>query len=219
MVSKPKDLVPDLQRSGVVYKIHCANCPKVYIGQTKRRLSQRLTEHKRAVKVADFNSSALAEHAWCASHPVDWENTRVLSNCSDYHSRLVQEAIFIRSTSHTLNRDNGTLPAIYDDLVYRCQLLYHLRVFYTQVILCCLCHVLFHVFTSIVYTFLFLFPVSTFHLSSPISPLLLCLHSVFSLMMVAERMSFFSTSDLVILLHLSCICKCPLIKFRVCQQE
>ena len=117
MVSKPKDLVPDLQRSGVVYKIHCANCPKVYIGQTKCRLSQRLTEHKRAVKAADFNSSVLAEHAWCASHPVDWEITRVLSNCSDYHSRLVQEAIFIRSTSHTLNRDNGTLPAIYDDLV------------------------------------------------------------------------------------------------------
>ena len=45
MLSKPKDQVPDLQRSGVVYNIHCACCPKVYIGQTGRRLSQQLTEH------------------------------------------------------------------------------------------------------------------------------------------------------------------------------
>ena len=90
-------------------------CPKVYIGQIGRRLSQRLTEHKRAVMMADFNSSALAEHAWSAGHPVDWENTHVLSNCSDYHSRLFQEAIFIRSTSHTPIRDTGTLPHVYDD--------------------------------------------------------------------------------------------------------
>ena len=47
MLSKPKDQVPDLQRSGVVYSIHCACCPKVYIGQTGRRLSQRLTEQSR----------------------------------------------------------------------------------------------------------------------------------------------------------------------------
>ena len=42
---------PDLQRSGVVYNIHCACCPKVYIGQTGRRLSQWLTEHKGGVKM------------------------------------------------------------------------------------------------------------------------------------------------------------------------
>ena len=34
MLSKPKDQVPNLQQSGVVYSIHCACCPKVYIGQT-----------------------------------------------------------------------------------------------------------------------------------------------------------------------------------------
>ena len=116
LLSRPKHRVPELQRSGVIYKIPCANCPMVYIGQTGRRLCQRLSEHKRAVRAADFNSSALAEHAWSAS-PVDWENTCVLSSCPDYHSRMIQEAIHIRSTNHTLNRDTGNLPPVYDDLV------------------------------------------------------------------------------------------------------
>ena len=99
LVSSPKDRIPDLQRSGVVYKIPCAVCPAAYIGQTGRRLCQRLDEHKRAVKGADFNSSALAEHAWTEGHPVDWQNVSILSCCLDSHHRLVKEAILIR-TSH-----------------------------------------------------------------------------------------------------------------------
>ena len=74
LLSRSKDQVPDLQRSGVVYKIPCAVCSKVYIGQTGRRLCQRISEHNRAVKSANFNSSTLAEHAWSAGHPVDWDN-------------------------------------------------------------------------------------------------------------------------------------------------
>ena len=114
---RPRDCVHDLQHSGVVYEIKCGHCPKVYIGQTGRRLSQCLAEHKWAVKSADFNSSALAEHARSASHPIAWENTRILSNCTDLHSRLIEEAILIRNTSHTLNRDTGSLPSVYDNLI------------------------------------------------------------------------------------------------------
>ena len=116
MLSKPKDCIPDLQRSGVVYKIPCANCPASYIGQTGRRLHQRLDEHKRAVRQADFNTSALAEHAWHHEHPVDWTKVEVLSNPRDCTTRLVEEALAIRSTTHTLNRDTGTLPSEYDNL-------------------------------------------------------------------------------------------------------
>ena len=119
LLSRPKDLVPDLQRSGVVYSIPCASCPAKYIGQTGRRLCQRLDEHKRAVKGADFNSSALAEHAWSKGHPVDWTNTKVLSSCPEYHSRLVEEAIRIRTTDSVLNRDIGSLPSVYDNLLHK----------------------------------------------------------------------------------------------------
>ena len=116
MISKPKDRVPSIQKSGVVYKIPCASCPASYIGQTGRKLRQRLDEHRRAVRQADFNASALAEHAWTMEHPVDWDNVQVLSNPRDFTTRLVEEAIAIRNTSNTLNRDKGALPPEYDNL-------------------------------------------------------------------------------------------------------
>ena len=100
----------------MVYKILCAACPAAYIGQTGRRLCQCLGEHKRAVKDADFNSSALAEHAWTKGHPIDGQSASVLSSCPDYHYRLVKEAILIRTTS-VLIRDTGTLPPEYDNLI------------------------------------------------------------------------------------------------------
>ena len=78
MLSHPKDPVPDLQRRDVVYKIPCAACSSSYIGQTGRKLSHRLDEHRHAVRQADFNSSALAEHAWTCDHAVDWSNVKVL---------------------------------------------------------------------------------------------------------------------------------------------
>jgi len=117
LLSKPKDPVPELQRSGVVYRVPCAACPASYVGQTGRRLCQRMEEHRRAVRAADFNTSALAEHAWSAGHPVDWEGTSVLTSCPEHHSRLVHEAILIRTTDHTLNRDSGVLPPEYMSLL------------------------------------------------------------------------------------------------------
>ena len=116
MLSHPKDPVPDLQRRDVVYKIPCAACSSSYIGQTGRKLSQRLDEHRRAFRQADFNSSALAEHAWTCDHAVDWSNVKVLSNPRDYTTRMLEEAVFIRQTRDNLNRDCGSLPAEYENL-------------------------------------------------------------------------------------------------------
>ena len=113
-MSSPKDRIPDLQRSGVVYKIPCAVCPAACIGQTGRGLCQRLDEHKRGVKGADFNSFALAEHAWTEGHPVHWENVSILSCCPDSHHRLVKEAM---TSTNILNRDIGMLPPEYDNLL------------------------------------------------------------------------------------------------------
>ena len=115
VLSHPKDPVPDLLRQSVVYRILCASCNSSYIGQTGRKLFQRLDKHKRAVRQVDFNSSALAEHAWTCDHAVDWTNVKVLSNPRDYTTRMLEEAVFIRQTRDTLNRDCGTLPAEYEN--------------------------------------------------------------------------------------------------------
>jgi len=102
MLSRPKDVIPDIQKSGVVYKIPCASCPASYIGQTGRRLQQRLDEPKRAIRQTDFNASPLAEHVWTEQRQVNWSNVVVVSNPRDHTIRLVEEALIIRSTTNVL---------------------------------------------------------------------------------------------------------------------
>ena len=58
------------------------------------------------VRQADFNSSALGEHAWTCDHPVDWSNVKVLPNPRDYTTCMLEEAVF----------RCGSLPAEYENL-------------------------------------------------------------------------------------------------------
>ena len=94
----------------------CSKCPASYIGQTGRRLEQRVKEHKRSVAQADFNSSALAEHTWTLEHEVDWKSVKGVSNARDLATRLAEEAATIRSTKDVLNKDGGTLAPEYENL-------------------------------------------------------------------------------------------------------
>ncbi len=46
-----------------MYSIPCS-CGKVYIGETTRRLEQRVKEHQDICKRGDEKVSVIAEHAW-----------------------------------------------------------------------------------------------------------------------------------------------------------
>ena len=117
ILSHPKDRVPDDEKSDVIYKISCGDCDASYVGQTGRALKTRLTEHQKAVRNADFSSSALAQHAWDNSHRIDWTSICVLGSEPRLPSRLSREAIHIRRQSTPLNRDRGSLPDVYDFLI------------------------------------------------------------------------------------------------------
>ena len=43
---RPKDCVAERELTDVVYQVPCAVCLATYVGQTSRRLNQRLSEHK-----------------------------------------------------------------------------------------------------------------------------------------------------------------------------
>ena len=117
LLSRAKDRVLDLDKSNIVYRVPCAGCAASYVGQTRRRLAQRLEEHKRSVTAGDFVSSALAEHAWTEGHHVSWDSVSVLASAPDLTTRLALESVHIRSTAHALNRDRGSLSSIYDGLL------------------------------------------------------------------------------------------------------
>ena len=61
---KPKDPIPTLKKTGVVYRVPCKDCDVqyTYIGETGRALGTRRIEHERAVRLEKTEKSALAEH-------------------------------------------------------------------------------------------------------------------------------------------------------------
>ena len=121
-VFQASDDHPKDQHSGVVYRIPCASCPASYISQTGCRLYQHIEEHKQAVSQADFNSSALADHAWTLEHLIDWSNVEVLANPREYRmarkfSRIGRwqrfcEKIFTVRRSQSTKHDNHKISRL-----------------------------------------------------------------------------------------------------------
>lgn len=103
LLRSPKDKEP-LNVPGV-YKIPC-ECGKSYIGETRRNIATRLTEHIRSVKNVDTGTSAVAEHAQESNHFLRFDKVSVLAKEKFMVPRKVREAIEI-SRHPNFNRDGG----------------------------------------------------------------------------------------------------------------
>ena len=93
---RPKDPGPIEERKGVVYSIPCVECSSVYIGQTGRSLKQRISEHRRALKNGDVQTSALAEHVFKTGHAVDLSQSEVLDHHQHTTTRCMLESWYIQ---------------------------------------------------------------------------------------------------------------------------
>mgnify|MGYP001545966652 CR=1 FL=1 len=128
----PKD---KLEAGDGVYSIDCKNCSGKYIGETKRKLNTRVKEHRdEAEKVGSslpFTranrkqsqsqqwSSAITDHTVQNNHIMDWDSARIVQKESDWRTRGIIEALWIRKTRTNINRDEGRhhLTHLYDDLL------------------------------------------------------------------------------------------------------
>ncbi|MCY4642660.1 MAG: hypothetical protein OXC41_08225, partial [Gammaproteobacteria bacterium] len=71
---------------------------------------------RRALISGDVQQSAVAEHASNQMQDIDLEKAEV--DCHPhYHQRCALEAWHIRTDPHTMNRDGGPLPMVYNPLV------------------------------------------------------------------------------------------------------
>jgi hypothetical protein len=85
----------------VVYKIPCADCNSVYIGETRRHIHKRFNEHKQCIlKEIDIekasenqNFSRLALHAKIKKHNINWEKATVIRSERKTKMRKVLEAL------------------------------------------------------------------------------------------------------------------------------
>ena len=122
ILTSPKDPIAEHEKSRLIYKIPCADCEFVYVGQTKRDLKSRVAEHKRAVKNAEPEKSALCEHLMLFDHRINWEESTVLKYVNSYRRRLIAESWFINAHTNVINRSDGeTLPSVYRSLAKSAQ--------------------------------------------------------------------------------------------------
>ena len=64
---------------GIVYKLSCQNCLVNYIGESGRRLRDRMSEHKNYINNRKQNFNVYA-HVRDFSHVFDFENVKSLIN-------------------------------------------------------------------------------------------------------------------------------------------
>ena len=76
-LSKLKSVLPVMSRSNVIYKVHCNNCDKFYVGKTKRILKQRLHEHQ------TDEHSALLRHSMDSKHSIAYDEPVVIASDVD----------------------------------------------------------------------------------------------------------------------------------------
>ena len=117
MLVHPKDPVTVAKKKGVIYSISCAECPRTYIGQTRRSLNIHLQEHHRALKNAHVAASAVAEHVFQAGHSVDLSKASVIDFHPPTQTHCLLESWHIQHHQAPLNREKGPLPGLYATLL------------------------------------------------------------------------------------------------------
>lgn len=103
-LSALKDRTTLLDRSGI-YRASCGDCDAVYVGQTGRKLSKRINEHK------SKNDSAVYKHCSLMGHDPDHANFELLHTCGKGRTMNALEEIetakildrnSLNDTTHTL---------------------------------------------------------------------------------------------------------------------
>jgi len=102
-----KDLLPNISRMNVVYRINCRDCDASYVGQTGRRLKTRLTEHCNHIKRNSVQNSVITDHR-LQNHGFKWDEVEVLDNEPVLGKRLMSEMIFIKRQINGLNKQQDT---------------------------------------------------------------------------------------------------------------
>ena len=105
-----KDCTPSQHEHNVIYELTCPNhdCSDTYIGETGRRIAERIKEHGTA-----DNKSHMAQHAERKHHkPVTMADMKILARLkgNNLMARKMQESILIRHFKPTINVQGASIP-------------------------------------------------------------------------------------------------------------
>jgi hypothetical protein len=116
-LTKVKKQTPQEKQTGIVYEVPCKDCDKVYVGETKRTMKVRLSEHRQAVRKGD-SRNGIAVHVQTTEHGINWEGASVRWKGTGFWQRRTAEAIHNRRSNPTMNLDSGlVLPMLWSSIL------------------------------------------------------------------------------------------------------
>ncbi|VDM00244.1 unnamed protein product [Schistocephalus solidus] len=111
-IMRPKDPLPQQEKSGVVYRVGCSCGQSNYVGETVRLLQTRMTERAVVVRMNDAYSQVSA-HFTGPGRAFKFEKIEILARGDNHVSRELFESWF--SGPQTIDKGNA-LPAPYSVL-------------------------------------------------------------------------------------------------------
>jgi len=117
-----KDPIPIMARPNVVYKINCLECNTSYVGQTKRTLNTRISEHRNHIRRDSVQSSVITNHRLESGHDFDWDRVEVLDEELNFNKRLISEMIqtyYIQFTVNSFSDHRGYRFPLYLLILFR----------------------------------------------------------------------------------------------------
>ena len=110
-----KDKIPCELRSHVVYLYKCQRCGALYVGQTRRHIHTRISEHmgnspltgkKRSVSTM----SGILAHIHTTKHQISPSDFKILFTASSEADLLIRESLFISKLNPILNAKIRSTP-------------------------------------------------------------------------------------------------------------
>jgi len=100
-LSKHKKISVRITQKNIVYKISCEDCDATYVGQTKRKLNIRISEHQINRKTP--NTSAITEHRLRHNHDFNWSNVKILDSKKFFWKKIISEMLNIQLRKNGFN--------------------------------------------------------------------------------------------------------------------
>ena len=103
-----KDRIPFAMRSHVVYKYKCQCCGALYVGQTRRHIHMRISEHmgvssKTGKKRSVSQSSAVLTHHHLSKHTISDSDFTILTSGNSKFDLEMRESLLISKLKPILN--------------------------------------------------------------------------------------------------------------------
>jgi hypothetical protein len=107
MCSKNKTRPPKHEKKGV-YRLECPCSPSVvYVGETARKFSTRVREHRKATKQGKWSHYGITAHKEACDLPVDWENPKILDTMAHKNKKVLKYNLRLREALHIQKNDCG----------------------------------------------------------------------------------------------------------------